>query len=98
MALIKVTPDMLRARAGDVRKNRGEHDATIQRLSNIVNGLSDVWQGDAQNAFVERYRSMEQTFKQFSEMLEGYATLMDTAANQLQETDTSLKQTMNSFN
>jgi len=97
MSLIKVTPDMLRARAGDVRKNRGEHEATIQRISTIVNGLNDVWQGEAQNAFVERYRSMEQTFKQFSEMLEGYATLMDTAATQLQETDVALKGTMNSF-
>ena len=97
MSLIKVTPDMLRARAGDVRKNRGEHEATIQRISTIVNGLNDVWQGEAQNAFVERYRSMEQTFKQFSEMLEGYATLMDSAANQLQETDAALKTQMNSF-
>jgi len=97
MALIQVTPDMLRARAGDVRKNRGEHDAVIQRLNTIVNGLSDVWQGEAQNAFVERYRSMEATFRNFSEMLEGYAKLMDTAANQMQETDQSLKGTMNSF-
>ena len=97
MSIIKVTPDMLRARAGDVRKNRGEHEATIQRISTIVNGLSDVWQGDAQNAFVERYRSMEQTFKQFSEMLEGYATLMDSAANQLQETDVGIKTQINSF-
>ena len=97
MALIQVTPDMLRARAGDVRKNRGEHDATIQRLNQIVFGLNDVWKGEAQNAFVERYRSMEATFRNFSEMLEGYAKLMETAANQLQETDVALKGTMNTF-
>ena len=97
MSMIQVTPEMLRGRAGDVRKNRAEHDATIQRLNQIVFGLEDVWKGEAQTAFVERYRSMEATFKNFSEMLEGYAKLMETAANQLQETDTALKGTMNSF-
>jgi len=97
MSMIQVTPEMLRGRAGDVRKNRAEHDATIQRLNQIVFGLEDVWKGEAQTAFVERYRSMEATFKNFSEMLEGYAKLMDTAANQMQETDSALKGKMNSF-
>jgi len=97
MSLIQVTPDMLRARAGDVRKNRGEHDATIQRLNQIVFGLNDVWKGEAQTAFVEKYRSMEATFRNFSEMLEGYAKLMDTAARELEQTDQALKGTMNSF-
>lgn len=97
MALIQVTPDLLKGRAGDVRKHRSEHDATIQKLDAIVNGLNEVWKGDAQNAFVQKYQSMSQTFKNFSEMLEGYAKLMDTAAQQLQETDINLKATMNSF-
>ena len=97
MAVIKVSPDMLQSRASEVRGFRSDHEQTIQRLTNLINGLNDVWTGDAQNAFVERYRSMEATFKNFSEMLEGYAKLMDTAANQLRETDQSLKGTMNSF-
>ena len=97
MSLIKVTPDMLRARAVNVRKDRGEHDTCIARISNTINGLSDVWQGEAQNSFVERFRSMEPTFKQFSQLLEDYSTLMDKAANQLQETDVALKTTISSF-
>ena len=97
MSLIQVTPDMLRARAGDVRKRRGDHDTTIQQLTTLVNGLNDVWRGTAQDAFVERFRSMEPTFRNFSEMLEGYAKLMDTAARELEQTDQNLKGTMNSF-
>jgi WXG100 family type VII secretion target len=97
MALIQVTPDMLRARSGDVRKCRGEHDSNVQRLTQIINGLNEVWRGGAQDAFVERFRSMEPQFRSFSEMLEGYATLMDKAAQELQSTDDALKGTMNSF-
>lgn len=97
MALIQVTPEVLRGQAVDVRKQRGEHDATIQRLTTIVNGLSEVWRGTAQDAFVQNFRSMEPTFRNFSEMLEGYAKLMDTAARELEQTDQNLKGTMNSF-
>ena len=97
MSLIQVTPDMLRARSGDVRRCRSENDANIQKLTTIVNGLSDVWRGGAQDAFVERFRSMEPTFRNFSEMLEGYAKLMDTAARELEQTDQALKGQMNSF-
>jgi WXG100 family type VII secretion target len=97
MALIQVTPDVLEGRAGEVRRLKGDHDGTIQKLTQLVNGLNEVWRGQAQDAFVEKYRSMESQFKNFSEMLEGYAKLMDTAARQLRETDQNLKGTMNSF-
>ena len=97
MSVIQVTPEMLRGRAGDVRNIRGDHDGTITRLNNLVMGLNDIWRGGAQDAFVERYRSMEPTFRNFSEMLEGYAKLMETAARELEQTDQSLKGTMNSF-
>ena len=40
---------------------------------------------------------MQSTFTNFSEMLESYAKLMDTAARELQNTDQSLKATMQNF-
>jgi len=97
MSLIQVTPDMLRTKSGDVRRCRGEHDTNIQKLTQIVNSLNEVWRGGAQDAFVERFRSMEPTFREFSEMLEGYAKLMDTAARELEQTDQTLKSQMSSF-
>jgi len=97
MALIQVTPDVLTSRAQEVRRFRSDHEQTMQRLTSLVNGLNDIWRGQAQDAFVERFRSMEPTFRNFSEMLEGYAKLMDTAARELQQTDQNLRSTMNSF-
>ena len=97
MALIQVTPEMLRARAGDVRTRRAEHDSNMQQLRTLVNGLNDVWRGTAQDAFVQRFNEMQPTFTNFSEMLEGYAKLMDTAARELEQTDRNLQGTMNSF-
>ena len=97
MAVIQVTPELLTSKAADVRKLKAEHEQTMQRLTQLVMGLNEIWKGEAQNAFVAKYQSMESTFKNFAEMLEGYGKLMDTAARELQSVDQTLKGTMQSF-
>lgn len=97
MALIQVTPETLRSKASDVRSYKAEHDEVMTKIKNLVNALNEVWKGEAQDAFLAKFQSMQPTFNNFSEMLEGYAKLMDTAANELESTDQSLKTTMNNF-
>ena len=74
---------------------RGEESAEDDELR--VEHVDRVAKGDAQDAFVAKYESMQATFNNFSQMLEEYAKLMNTAAQKLQETDTALQGTMNSF-
>lgn len=97
MAVIQVTPETLRSKANEVRNHRSQHDDTMLKLKNLIYALNEIWKGDAQNAFLAKYESMQSTFTNFSELLEGYAKLMDTAANELEATDQSLKSTMNNF-
>ncbi len=66
-------------------------------MHTLIMGLNEIWKGDAQDAFVAKYESMQTTFNNFSQMLEDYARLMNTAAQKLQETDQALQGTMNSF-
>ena len=96
MALIQVTPEVLNSKATEVRNLRSQHDDTMARLRSLILALNETWKGEAQAAFVAKFESMQSSF---SEMLEGYATLMDTAARELQNTDQGLKATMqSSFN
>ncbi|MDE6971837.1 MAG: WXG100 family type VII secretion target [Lachnospiraceae bacterium] len=97
MAVIQVTPETLRSKAADVRNYRSEHNDVMAKLKNLIYALNEIWKGDAQNAFLAKYESMQPTFTNFSELLEGYAKLMDTAANELEATDQSLKSTMDNF-
>lgn len=97
MALIQVTPDLLQGKATELRGLKSEHDETMSKMRTMIMGLNEIWKGDAQDAFVAKYESMQPTFTNFSQMLEDYARLMDTAAQKLQETDVSLQSTMNSF-
>ena len=98
MALIQVTPEVLNSKATEVRNLRSQHDDTMARLRSLILALNETWKGEAQAAFVAKFESMQSSFTSFSEM-EGYATLMDTAARELQNTDQGLKATMqSSFN
>ena len=97
MALIQVTPDLLTSKANELRTLKSSHDEAMTKMKTLINGLNEVWKGEAQDAYVAKYESMQSTFTSFSEMIEGYAKLMDTAAQKLQETDQSLSATMNSF-
>jgi len=91
MALIQVTPELLNSKATEVRNIRGQHDEAIAKLRTLVQSLNEIWKGEAQDAFVSKYESMQSTFTNFSEMLEGYAVLMDNTAKTMQEADQSLR-------
>lgn len=97
MAIIQITPEVLNSKATEVRSLKSQHDETIAKLRSLVLSLNETWKGDAQNAFVAKFESMQSTFTSFSEMLEGYAKLMDTAARELQATDQALKGTIQGF-
>lgn len=91
MALIQVTPEILKSQASIVRKYKTDQEQTMQRIRNLVLSLGDSWKGEAQDAFVEKFQSMDQTYRKLSQVLDAYAKLMETAANELQATDQNLK-------
>lgn len=97
MAIIQVTPELLMSKSNEVRNLKSNHDETMAKLRQLVLALNEQWKGEAQDAFVAKFESMQPTFTNFSEMLERYAQLMDTAAKELQATDQTLKGKIQSF-
>lgn len=97
MALIQVTPELLDAKANELRTLKAAHDENMAKMRTLIMGLNEIWKGEAQDAFVQKYESMQTTFTSFSEMLEGYAKLMDMSSQKLNETDTALKSTISGF-
>ena len=84
---ISLSPELLKARAKEVRNLRGEYDETIRRLRNIVNALNEVWVGEAQTAFVQMFEEAQPTFTKFSNGLEQYAATMDATVEEMVSKD-----------
>jgi WXG100 family type VII secretion target len=91
MSTIQITPETLRSQASTLRKHVSDQKQTIQRTRNLVLSLRESWKGAAQEAFVAKFQSMDQTYRQLSEVLEAYAKLMDKAANEFQSADQNLR-------
>ena len=91
MALIQVTPDILRTQANTVRKYKSEQERNMVKIKNLVLSLRDSWKGEAQDAFVAKFLSMDYTYRRFYDVLEAYAKLMDTTADGFQNTDQNLR-------
>ena len=91
MALIQVTPDLLEAKAAEVRSIKAEHDEVMAKMASLIHALDEIWKGEAQDAFVAKFDSMQPTFNNFAEMLDNYASMMDTSAKTLREADEALK-------
>lgn len=92
---ISMSPELLRERAKNVRNYKAQHDEVMAKMKNLINGLDEVWKGEAQTAYMEKFTSMQPTFQNFSEMLEGYAQLMETSANDMEAHDQQLGQRIN---
>ncbi len=90
MATIKVDAETLHAKAKEISGLRDQHDSTIQQIGSLINGLSEVFAGQAGTAYVTRFESMKNTFTSFSEMLQEFSTDLDSVANAFTSIDESL--------
>ena len=97
MALIQVTPDLLTGKAAELRGLKDQHDDAMAKMRTLIYGLNEIWKGEAQDAKVARYESMQPTFANFTQRLEDYAGLMDAVASTMEETDQQMKSAMSGF-
>lgn len=95
MSVIQVTPETLRNEADKLIKYKEQQEKEMNRLRVLVNSLSSQWRGEAQNAYVSKFNSMEYIYRNFAALLESYAKLMNSTASQMQQTDENLKKQIN---
>lgn len=88
---ILLTPDTLRSQAAQIRAYTEEHDEIIQQLTNLILSLDEVWTGEAQTAFINRFQNAKDIFSSFDAALADFSQMMDNVAEKMESTDRSLK-------
>ena len=94
---ILVNPSDLTAKSNQVRQYKESQHDIMNKITNLVMTLGEVWQGDAQNAFVSKYLSMQPVYDSFEEALEEFAALMEKVADEMVKTDQAGKNIINSI-
>lgn len=92
MAKIFVSPEELEAEASHVKKQAADAQASFEALNGRLQGLTNMFTGEAQVKFDERYQEWHGHAKGLTESLDGLGQFLDSAAKALRDTDQQLAQ------
>ena len=96
-SVILVNPETMKQQSNEIRRYKQDHIDVMTKITNLVMSLGEVWQGEAQTAFVSKYFSMQNVYTSFENALEEFAVLMDKVATEMTNTDKSGKSTISSI-
>ncbi len=91
MADIFINPSELDRKADEMEQLRRQHLDVMRRLRVVIRSVSDVWQGEAQNALVASFLAKNQTMNEFSAMLEQYEVAARRAVEEAMAMDRRLR-------
>jgi WXG100 family type VII secretion target len=87
---IRITPDVMRQRAGQYRSEAQEVNGVIMRMDNLLNNLQSEWEGQASQSYAQRYQELKPGFVKAEELINEIAQALDSVAMQLEQTDSAI--------
>lgn len=90
MALIKLTPEELRASAQKYTDGSAQVREVLLTLTNEQAIIAENWDGHAFDSFDAQFNELSPKIQQFSELLEAIKHQLITVADTLEETDAAL--------
>ena len=91
MKTFLITPSIMQSDASQMESLRQKDIETLKQLRILINGLSDSWKGEAQDALVAKFNERQADINEFLETMEDYITLVNTAASKAENLDARLR-------
>ena len=90
MSSLYVNPAQLREQAAELEALRQQHLQLMKEMRILVMHLSDIWQGEAQDAFVASFLSQNKTVSDLDNTLSKYIAVTNKAADEAESADREL--------
>ena len=87
MAEIKVTPSVLRQKADALRALNSKFKSQVDKMIGIEQRLSDMWEGEARNAFHNAFNTDRQKMDRFAQNIELYVQALLRNAQKYEEAE-----------
>ncbi len=87
---IRITPDVMRQRAGQYRNEAANVNAVIASMDNLLGMLQSEWEGEASQSYAQRYAELKPGFQKAEELIQEIAQALDQTAAALEETDAAI--------
>ena len=87
---IRLTPEQMRQRAGEVRTQGETFQDVINRMQNIINELNTEWEGAASRAFDEQFTRLKPSFNDMRRLIDDIGSQLDATANSIEQLDNEI--------
>lgn len=87
---IRITPDMMRDRAGQYRGEADKVNDVIMSMDNLLQALQGEWEGAASESYAQRYEELKPGFQKAEELIREIAAALDSTAKIVEDTDSDI--------
>lgn len=91
---IRITPDQMRGRANEYRREAENVQGVIGRMDTLLNQLQSEWEGASSRAYAQRFSDLRPGFVRARELIDEIARALDATARTLEDTDAQLAATL----
>ena len=87
---IRITPDQMRQRANDYRREADTVNGVIVKMDSLLQQLQGEWEGSASESYAARYQELKPGFMNAEELIREIATALDSTAKIVEQTDSEI--------
>ena len=87
---IRITPDQMRQRANDYRREADSVNGIINKMDSLLQQLQGEWEGSASESYATRYQELKPGFMKAEELIREIAAALDSTAKIVEDTDTEI--------
>jgi WXG100 family type VII secretion target len=87
--LIKVSPDAMRTKAGELRKCSTNIQDIIGQVKTEINAMKTTWEGAAAEKYVRQFEQLSDNFQERYDVIESYAKFLEGAATEFDSAETA---------
>ena len=87
---IRMTPDTMRARAGEYTAEGQKLQEIITKMDNLLRQLQGEWEGNASRAYAEKFAQLSPGFVPAKELIDEISQALKSTAQIVEETDQNI--------
>ncbi len=87
---IRMTPETMRQRAGEVRTQGESFQDVINKMQNLINELQSEWEGKASEQFAQQFDTLKPSFNDMKQLIDDIGSQLDATANAVEDLDAEI--------
>ena len=84
---IRMTPEQMRTRAGEVRTEGETFQGVINKMQNLINVLQEEWEGQASAQFAQQFETLKPSFNNMHQLINDIGGQLDATADAVEQLD-----------